>query len=362
MEIVLDKLARNFQAMSHDVSVLAKMPRNMGQPPNLPYETVYYPRSMSQVWMLGSTKQALLNQHRKRNFDIIHAHQAYPVGYVAVKLRRRLARPVVLTSHGGDIPPASRYSERDLIRRRIIWALSQADAATGVSNHLKAAIDRLTDGGANSSAIPNGVDLDFTPPSSSPPQRMACLRNQPFLLTLGRLHPSKGLDVLLKAFAALRKTRPDLPKLVLAGDGKERQYLEKLTAQLRLSEQVFFPGAVYAEEKAYLLDRCLFFLQPSRREGMPITVLEAMAAGKAVIGTDIGGIPELVVPKENGLLVPSESPQQLSDAIAQLLSNPGQLENMQAQASRRAGAYSWKRVCQRYLELYERLLSRWKKT
>lgn len=354
MEVVLDKLAREFQAQGHHVVVLAKMPRGNPELPSLPYKSVYYRRSRSAVWFLGSARRALLDQHARDKFDVISVHMTYPNGYVAVKLRNRLNVPIIITSHKGDIIPESRYRQRRITRRRMIWALSHADAATGVSTELKEIIDELAGGRANSSVIPNGVDLD-PPRLLDAPGRFRALHGEQFLLTLGRLHPHKGLDVLLDAIAHLRDQDIEVPHLVIAGDGKLTKELRTQAARLRIGERVTFPGEVFGDEKQWLLHACRFFLQPSRAEGMPLTVLEAMASGKAIVGTDISGIRELVCDGQTGLLVPRDSAIELSGAIAKLLTSPDTLCLLSHGSLEKAREYSWCRIAEQYVRLFESL-------
>jgi len=354
MEVVLDRLARQFQARSHQVLVLAKTPRGAFEPPSLPYEVVYYPRSRSNVWLLGPTRRSLLEAHRLRGFDIVHAHQAYPAGYVAVRAMAPLGVPVVITSHKGDIIPGGRYRERWLPRRRMCRAMKDAAAVTGVSEELQAEIDFLTGGAARSLTIPNGVDLPESPPAKAPPA-LAALEGKTFMLTLGRIHEYKGLDVLLEALGSLRAKGEAIPNLVIAGDGKDRPALERQAARLGLGGGVWFVGMVQGAEKDWLLHACRFFLQPSRKEGMPLTVLEAMAHGKSVIGTAVSGTVELVRDGVNGLMVPPDNAAALAGAILSL-SRRASLADLEERSLAAARELSWSVIADRYIELYESCL------
>jgi glycosyltransferase involved in cell wall biosynthesis len=279
---------------------------------------------------------------------------AYPNGFIAVKLRKRLKVPVVITSHKGDIIPQGRYRRRFITRKRMSWALEKADAATGVSLALKNIIDELTLNKAKSSVIPNGVDI----PSDSPgemPQNCVQVADKNFMLTLSRLHHYKGLDILLDAVKLLCEQNIEIPRLVIAGDGKELQNLRSQTAALGLDSKVAFAGSVFGQQKHWLLRNCRFFLQPSRAEGMPLTILEAMAYGKAVIGTKIAGICELVKHGETGFLAEPDNAASLSQAILKILQY-AEIHRMQHKAKELASQMSWPVIADRYLELYRGLL------
>jgi teichuronic acid biosynthesis glycosyltransferase TuaC len=353
MEIVLDKLARHFQHRGHKSIVVAQRSRHNTKIPKLPYKVIYYPRPRSSVWLLQYVEHVLIREHKRHRFDIIHSHLAYPNGYIATKLKKRLRVPVIITSHKGDIIPESRYRQRFITRKRMCWALEKADVVTAVSSVLKNIVDELTLNKANSFFIPNGVDIPTDKPGLMP-ETCVKVSGKDFILTLGRLHHYKGLDVLLNAIKLLRDQRIEIPYLVIAGDGKEMANLQHQAIDLGLDDKVIFTGAVFGDRKHWLLRNCKFFLQPSRAEGMPLTVLEAMAYGKAVIGTKIGGISELVTNEENGLLVELGDSTALSKAIHTFLTS-NKIAQMQKRAKAFASEMSWPVIADRYIKLYKKL-------
>lgn len=353
--MMLDQFARELQAQGHTVVVLSKRPRGNPEFPALPYEVHYYKRSRSAVWFLGAARRALTQLHAQHQFDLIHAHMAYPTGYVAMKLKPALNVPIVITSHNGDIGPGRRYRQRWITRTRMAWALTHADAATSVSQTLKENIDALTKNRARAFYIPNGVDLSAAA-SAQTPENFTHLIPGDYLLALGRLHSYKGLDILLEAYRIRRDQKGSLPLLVIAGDGHEREALEQQARELDLSDHVYFPGAIFGPEKQWLLENCRFFLLPSRIEGMPLTALEAMACGKAIVASDIDGVRDLVRPGETGWLSPSENPQALANTIAAALDQPEEMQRLAQRAKQFSQDYSWTTITQRYVALYNSLL------
>ncbi|TRW96182.1 glycosyltransferase family 4 protein [Paracoccus sp. M683] len=141
----------------------------------------------------------------------------------------------------------------------------------------------------------------------------APLAGAPFLC-IGRLSPEKGHLILLEAFAALRRECPGI-RLVLAGDGEMRPQIEARIASLDLGDAVRITGWISARQVRDQLEACATLVQPSFIEGLPVVIMEAMAAGRPVISTYVGGIAELVQPGQTGWLVPAGDVAALHDAM-----------------------------------------------
>jgi glycosyltransferase involved in cell wall biosynthesis len=156
-------------------------------------------------------------------------------------------------------------------------------------------------------------------------------------VTVARLHPLKGIDVLLRASAHIVQTEPSF-RLEIAGDGPHRAELEKLVDELDLQKHIRFLGET--RDIAGLLSRSRLFVLPSFSEGISLTLLEAMAVGLPVVATRVGGNPEVVVPDETGLLVPARDVEELRRAMLQLWRDAGQ--------ARRFGAAGRRRVEERF--------------
>ena len=147
-------------------------------------------------------------------------------------------------------------------------------------------------------------------------QRLGLSGKSKLVVTVGRMSPEKGLDVLVEAFALLVKRVADV-HLVLVGDGQERQSLEALVRKAKLEKVVHFVG--YTKTPGdYLIEASVFAL-PSRSEGIPNAVLEAMALGVPVVATGVGGVPEIIQDGVTGRLVTSEEPGLLGECLAELL-------------------------------------------
>jgi glycosyltransferase involved in cell wall biosynthesis len=181
--------------------------------------------------------------------------------------------------------------------------------------------------------IPNGVPVDFW--SASQP---GVERRDPIVLSVGRLHPVKGHDVLLRAFARLRARVPKA-QLVLAGGGGYRADLERLAHGLGLASAVTFAGQIDAGAVRDLMGGARVFVLPSRSEGLPLALLEAMAAGVPVVATRVGGVPDVATPDTAGL-VPPEDPAALAAALEEVLMDSALAQQMSRNGRMRARLFS----------------------
>jgi len=151
-------------------------------------------------------------------------------------------------------------------------------------------------------------------------ERLGIVENEAVILSVGRLSKEKAHADLVKAFKQLCTTNPDLNcKLVIVGDGPEREPLESASAQSGLSQRIIFAGQVTDVRPFYAMSDV--FVLPSLTEGSPNVLLEAMAAQVPIVATAVGGVPEIVENEESALLVPATDPATLAAAIARLLAD-----------------------------------------
>ena len=183
--------------------------------------------------------------------------------------------------------------------------------------------------------IHNGLDpfFDSTQVQSSdlsPP-------GQRFILSVSRLSHSesyKGLDTAISAMARATASAPDI-KLKIVGSGDDRFRLEGIARSLRISDRVEFLGSLSDEALLPLYQDCAFFTLPSKKEGFGLVFLEAMARSRAVVASDAGGTPEVVVANSTGLLVPFGDDRRLGHAFAELWNNPAKAARLGADGLRR---------------------------
>ena len=356
MENVVDILAKTYRKLGHSVVVLAKTPRGMKKPPEFDYPVFYYKRSRSEVWFLGAPKKELRRLHEQYHFDVIHAHQIYPTGWLAVRFARKHRIPAVLTSHVGDVHDGSRYRRHPIISRRMLRAMQYADAVTGVGSGICKTIDGLL-GMPKARYIENGCEPVGDPvPTPELRQKLQQLNlERGFDLTVCRLPPNKGLNVLVSACGLLKQRGIEFPPLVMAGSGPLEEDLRRQIAELGLDSRIHLIGRVGRDDRDFLLKRCRFFIQPSLLEGMPLTILESLAAGCPVIATRIPGVIEILKDGWNGRLVNPGSPEELAALCTEL--DDAKRAQYAAHALEILDTHSWDRVAAEYLAMFEELIS-----
>ncbi|MDQ3331564.1 MAG: glycosyltransferase family 4 protein, partial [Planctomycetota bacterium] len=151
----------------------------------------------------------------------------------------------------------------------------------------------------------------------------------PVIGTVGRLAEIKRQDLLIQAFARLLVKTPTA-HLLLVGDGPRRNELERLTADLGVSQAIHFAG--YREDRDRLLHAMDIFTLTSRSEGMPLSVLEAWAAGVPVVAAHVGGLPELIDDGCTGILVKGDDPEVWSSVFCSLLQEPDRADHLRRHA------------------------------
>jgi glycosyltransferase involved in cell wall biosynthesis len=357
-ETVVDALAREFTRLGHHTVVLAPRPtrfRRLGDH-DLPYRVARHPRFISKH-LVGWYRWWLLRLHRRHGFDAVHAHGIYPAGYLAGLCRERMRRPLVFTSHGEDVG-VGRHLSNPKMHARHVQALEHADALVAISGYTSAGYRKLCpQAAAKIVEIPNGVHVDDYAARVPRPEALdGAIRPGEYLLFLGRLDARKGAHVLLDALALV----PGDPRvrLVVAGDGRERAGLEAQAARLGLHDRVRFVGMVRDRMKVYLLQNARCVVVPSIGwEGQPMVVLEAFAAGRPVVASDLAGFAGLVKPGENGWIVRQAAPADLARVLSRVLVDDAELNRAGARALQTAQACSWPAIAQRHLRLYEQLLA-----
>jgi glycosyltransferase involved in cell wall biosynthesis len=293
---------------------------------------------------------------RQERPEILHAFLGF-ANLAASLIGRLLGVPVIIWS----------YRDVEVWKTKAHWlvdrlAVRWADAITCCSDAVRQfVLARMNGQAPKFSTIHNGVDLETFNRSRTVSRAELNLREGGFVIgTVSRLdEPKKGLAVMLRALADLAG-QDGIPawQWVLVGDGPARERLRSLASELGLSGQVMFAGM--RDDVASVLPVMDIFVCPSLYEGFGIAIVEAMAAGRPVVASAVGGIPEIVVHEDTGLLVPPGDAAALAGALATLLTHPDQARAMGARGQARARErFSIETAVQQHQQLYASLRKRY---
>jgi len=275
--------------------------------------------------------------------QIVHTHLFGGDTWGRIAAFRSGVPHVVSTEH--NINRDEGFVKR-FVKRRLAQRTARIVAVSDAVRSYSIRTDRTPPG--NILVIPNGVDLDRFRPR--PRHEGGRIR----FMSVGRLVPQKGHDVLLDAFAVLRDTLP-AASLVIVGDGPLRPHLEAQARTYHIQDRIQFLG--FRRDLPDLFARADIAVFPSRWEGFGMAAIEASACGLPVIASAVGGLMEAVVDQETGLLVPPEEPKLLAEAMVELARDRARC-TLFGHAGRRyvERNFDIHRVAQRYAELYEGLV------
>lgn len=306
---------------------------------------------------------------RDRGATALHAHSPSLNGIAASAVARRRALPFVYELRGLWEDAAverhrfTKHSLRYRAARRIeTWVLRQADAVTTISDGL---VDEVVGRGVARESVflvPNGVDVERFSPRAADPELVA--RNQLggrlVIGFVGFFHRYEGIDVLVRAFAQLAARVPEAV-LLLVGSGEQEDELRQLSATLGVPARVMFAGETAHEQVPRWYSVCDVLVYP-RRSGKstelvtPLKPLEAMAMGKAVVASAVGGIRELVQSSESALLCRPDDPGALAAVLEQAAASLELRQTLGTRAREQvARERSWRALGPIYASLYESL-------
>lgn len=346
-EIVVDALAREYLKKGHEVFVLCPKPLFLASACDkaLPYSVIREPFVFSKTSFLESRYHFLKKAHSAHKFDLIHAQAAFPECYLAARLKEEFGIPLVFTSHGADVCADYRLYRKREIRDKAEAALLAVDIFCALNEEL--ARDFLAFCGKEKriERVSNGVDLAVFDSA------IKNINSEPYILFLGRLSKRKGIDCLISAYAKLENPKA---KLIIAGEGREKKNLHKMIKALGLKDRVVFKGAVFGDEKIVLIKNAKFLVVPTISwEACSLVALEAFAARKPIIASNVPGLRHLAEGSGAGKLIEPGDIEGLKSAIEEYLADARKVEEMGEKAYRFVQEFDWPKVAQDYLSLYQ---------
>lgn len=288
----------------------------------------------------------------KINPDIVHAQvTTAPYSTVAALVRKKY--PVLLTVHGTATKDIKYLSGFAFILFKLAHKPNERYVVSKIPNLIIVApqVKDIIDGMTNSKihVIPNGIE--FADIQNIEPKSI----EHPSILYLGRLDNIKGVDILLKAIPIIKEKIPTI-HLYLAGSGPQENEFKELVKKLNIGENVKFLGFISERDKYAWYksaDICVF---PSRQDYGPIVLPEAMACGKAIVASNVGGIPFMVEDEKTGFLFESENVDNLAEKIVTVLKDEKLRRKMGEAGKEKVKELTWDKIAEQTVEVYREII------
>lgn len=281
----------------------------------------------------NNAKKALEDLIKKEDIDIIHGHYLFPAGAAAVEAGNKHNIKTYVTAHGSDM--FELYKSKPFMRPAIKKVLKNADGIFAVSNALRQEIiaTGVAGIGQKTKLSWNSVDIDkFSAKHDDSFKKEFGLFDKPVVLFVGNLIKRKNADSLLEA----KKIAKSDYHLVIVGDGPLSKKLTKKAEDENIPDVIFTGSRTDVEN---IIPSCDVLVLPSFSESFGLVLIEALACGKPVIGSDVGGISE-IINEDVGLLVDPNNVSSIADAIDRLISDESLREKLSMNARNRAKDFS----------------------
>jgi len=294
--------------------------------------------------------------------DVIHVHTPFTVGLEAILAAKILKIPLIGTHHTFYDYYLKHVKLDYNWAKKISWKYTvfYYNHCDLILNPSQLLTDTMIAEGLKKPAgvLRNFIETDFFKPVANKQTKLR-LKDKfgikgKSITYMGRLSYEKNIDQVIKAFALALKTQPNL-KLMLIGDGPERNNLEKLAEKLGIKNNVIFTGFLQGENLLSALQTNDVFVTASKSENMPLSVIEAMAVGLPCVAVKEKGLPELIKDGYNGFLVEADKPEELTEKILKLLTQPKLLEKFSAASRLLALEYSKEKITQKLINIYNQV-------
>lgn len=325
---------------------------------------VYYPRTFllprnlnfksSGSMFYKSMKNLVEVIYNDFKFDLIHAHVAFPDGECALKLGSIYKKPVITTIHGQDLNYTINLNND--YRKKVIYVLEKSDSVIFVSDKLRKEALKHTNKSSNFYIVANGINKEEIRNEYSK-EILDELKGYKYILIVGNLIKTKGIDLAIKSFANIQNKYPNL-KLMIIGDGIEKENLQKLCKEKNIEDYVIFKGRLENTKVMEYMKNCLFFVLPSYKEGFGVVYIEAMAHRKAVIGCKGEGISDVIDNLKDGILVTPKNIKELEKNMELLITNNDIREAIEINAQKKVlEHYTWDNNAVENYKLYNKIIN-----
>lgn len=313
-----------------------------------------YPLFKYQPYELALSSK-LVNIIKQHQIELLHVHYAIPHAYAGYMAKKMLETegihiPMVTTLHGTDITLVGNHP---IYKPAVTFSINNSDVVTSVSKSLKEDTLRLFDVQVPIEVVPNFIDMAKHSPGDLDCERHLLAADKEFVIThVSNFRKVKRIDDVVSIFYEIQQQLP--ARLVMVGEGPEREPAEERCSELGIDHKVTFLGN--SEEIDKILCLSDLFLLPSEKESFGLAALEAMASGVPVVSSDVGGLQEVNQQGVSGYLSPVGAINEMAENSIKILKNPKTLQQFKEQARETASQFDIAKVVPLYEKLYFNIL------
>lgn len=315
-----------------------------------------YPLFLYQPYELALSSK-LVDMVKLHGIELLHVHYAIPHAYAAYMAKKMLLEegiyvPIVTTLHGTDI---TLVGSHPFYKTAVTFSINKSDAVTSVSKSLKDDTLRLFDIKNDIEVIPNFIDLNKYQHKFTDCQReMMAKEDEKIITHISNFRKVKNISDVVKVFHNIQQRMP--AKLMMVGEGPEREPAERLCEKLGIQDKVVFFGNSHEIDKILCFSD--LFLLPSVTESFGLAALEAMASGVPVISSNTGGIPEVNIQGVSGFLSNVNDVEDMSKNAIHILEDAQRLEQFKANAKQESKKFDIHNIVPQYEAIYESTLQK----
>lgn len=317
-----------------------------------------YPLFHYQPYELALSSK-LVNMAKLHEIEIVHVHYAIPHAYAGYMAKQMLAQegifiPMVTTLHGTDI---TLVGSHPFYKPAVTFSINNSDAVTSVSQSLKDDTLRLFNIKKEIEVVPNFIDTKkYENLYSNCERELIASNNERIITHISNIRKVKRVDDVIEIFDRIQKELP--AKLVIVGDGPEKESLENLCKKKGINEKVLFVGNSHEVDKILCFSD--LFILPSEHESFGLVALEAMVCGVPVISSNAGGLPEVNIHGESGYLSNVGNVDEMAKNALKILINSDTHQLFKRKAKENAQRFETKLIVPLYEEIYKKSLAKTK--
>ena len=317
-----------------------------------------YPLFHYQPYELALSSK-LVNMAKLHEIEIVHVHYAIPHAYAGYMAKQMLAQegifiPMVTTLHGTDI---TLVGSHPFYKPAVTFSINNSDAVTSVSQSLKDDTLRLFNIKKEIEVVPNFIDTKkYENLYSDCERELIASKNEKIITHISNIRKVKRVDDVIEIFDRIQKKIP--AKLVIVGDGPEKESLENLCKKKGIDEKVLFVGNSHEVDKILCFSD--LFILPSEHESFGLVALEAMVCGVPVISSNAGGLPEVNIHGESGYLSNVGNIDEMAKNALKILVNSDTHQLFKRKAKENAQRFETKLIVPIYEEIYKKSLAKTK--